>query len=190
MRNFVADKIQTCAVCANAFKPQRMGQAVCGYRCAAKAPKIKRKAEKAKDRASKEAQKTLPTLRKEAQDAFNAYIRLRDAGKPCICCGKMPQGPEALTGGQWDAGHYRSRGSCIELAFHEDNCHAQLKDCNRHSWDVASYRAELIRRIGIDRVTALEGPHPMPKYSRDDMRRIRDTYKAKAREMPIAAKNS
>ena len=179
----MSDKIPTCTVCAKPFKPQRMGQAVCGYRCAAKVPKIERKAERAKDRASKEAQKTMPTLRKEAQEAFNAYIRSRDAGKPCICCGKMPQGPEALTGGQWDAGHYRSRGSCIELAFHEDNCHAQLKDCNRHNWDVASYRAELIRRIGIDRVTALEGPHPMPKYSRDDMRAILDQYRQKVKEL-------
>jgi hypothetical protein len=74
------------------------------------------------------------------------------------------------------------------LAFHEDNCHAQLKDCNRNSWDVANYRAELIRRIGIDRVIALERPHPMPKHGRDDMRRIRDTYRAKAREMLIGDK--
>ena len=179
-----------CTVCQKPFTLQRMGQRVCGYRCSAKVPKIERKAEKARDRASKEAQKTLPTLRKEAQEAFNLFVRTRDAGLACICCGKMPQGPEALTGGQWDSGHYRSRGACPELAFHEDNAHAQLKDCNRHSWDVASYRAELIRRIGIDRVTALEGPHSMPKYSRDDMRAIRETYRAKAREMLIAAKNS
>jgi hypothetical protein len=184
----VTDKIPSCVVCFKPFASQRMGQRVCSYRCAAKVPKIERKAEKARDRASKEAQKTLPTLRKEAQEAFNAYIRSRDAGKPCICCGKMPQGPEALTGGAIDSGHYRSRGSCPELAFNENNAHGQLKSCNRFGWDVASYRAELIRRIGIDRVTALEGPHLMPKYGRDDMRRIRDTYRAKAREMLIGDK--
>jgi hypothetical protein len=190
----VADKIPTepalCEVCKKPFKQWRSTTRVCGYRCAAKVPKIERKAEKAKDRASKEAQKTLPTLRKEAQDAFNAFVRARDAGKPCICCGKMPEWLDALTGGSIDSGHYRSRGSCPELAFHEDNAHGQLKACNRFGWDVASYRAELIRRIGIDRVTALEGPHPMPKYSRDDMRAIRDKYRAKAREMLLEAKNS
>jgi hypothetical protein len=167
-----------------------MGQAVCGYRCAAKVPKIERKAERAKDRASKEAQKTLPTLRKEAQEAFNSYIRSRDAGKPCVCCGKMPATGGELKGGQFDAGHFRGRGACPELAFDEDNCHAQLKDCNRFGWDVAGYRAELLRRIGPDRLAALEGPHPPLKLSRDDMRAIRDTYRAKVQEMLLEAKNS
>ena len=159
-----------------------MGQKVCGYRCAAKVPKLASKAEKARDRASKEAQKTLPTLRKEAQDAFNAFVRLRDAGKPCICCGAMPQGLEALTGGAIDSGHYRSRGSCPELAFDEDNAHGQLKSCNRFGWDVASYRAELLRRIGPDRLAALEGPHPPLRLTRDDMRAIRDKYRQKVKE--------
>lgn len=160
-----------------------MGQKVCGYRCAAKVPKIERKQERARNRASKEAQKTLPTLRKEAQDAFNEFIRARDNGLGCICCGKFPATMGSLTGGQWDAGHFRSRGSCPELAFDEDNCHAQLKDCNRHSWDVAGYRAELLRRIGPERLAALEGPHPTLRLTRDDMQAIRDKYRQKAKEL-------
>jgi len=183
----VADEIPSCAVCAKPFTAQRMGQRVCSFRCAAKVPKIERKQAAAKDRASKEAQKTLPQLRKEAQAVFNLFIRLRDFGKPCVCCGKVPFGPQALTGGQFDAGHYRSRGSSPELSLNEDNCHSQLKECNRFGWDVAGYRAELLRRIGPERLAALEGPHPMPKLTRDDMRAIRDTYKAKARELASAS---
>lgn len=168
-----------------------MGQAVCGYRCAAKVPKIERKAEKAKDRASKEAQKTLPTLRKEAQKAFNEFIRLRDADKPCFCCGQWRSGGnEPLRGGTWDAGHFRGRGATIELAFDETNVHRQLKSCNAWDWDRVYAEAEILRRIGPEAMERLKGPHPMPHFSRDDMRRIRDTYRAKAREMLIAAKNS
>jgi len=34
-------------------------------------------------------------------------------------------------------------------------------------------------------VIALEGPHPLPHYTRDDLRRIRDEYKAKVRARRI-----
>src|SRR3546814_4920656 len=67
---------------------------------------------------------------KKAQIAFNKFIRLRDARKPCICCGK-PLTDGALTGGGYDAGHYRSTGSAPHLRFIEDNCHAQRKQCNQ-----------------------------------------------------------
>jgi hypothetical protein len=186
----VANEIPSCAVCAKPFTAQRMGQRVCSRYCAAKVPKIERKAEAQKTRAAKEAQKTLPQLRKEAQAVFNLFIRLRDFGKPCVCCGRLPFGPQALTGGQFDAGHYRSRGACPELAFDERNVHAQLKACNRFSQDVAGYRAELIKRIGLDQVEDLERHHAPKKYTRDDMRAIRDKYKAKARELASAAKIS
>jgi hypothetical protein len=145
--------------------------------------KIKRKAQARTLRDRREAMKTLPDLKKEAQEAFNAYIRARDSGRSCICCGKTPTGPEALTGGAWDAGHYRSRGACPELAFDERNCHAQLARCNRFSWDVASYRAELIRRIGLAEVESLEGYHPPKKYTRADMKAIRDTYRQKLKAL-------
>jgi hypothetical protein len=139
------------------------------------------KAEKKQDRAQKEAMKTLPQLRKEAQKAFNDWVRARDYGNACICCGKYPQSGEALKGGQWDAGHYRGRGANIELSFHEDNCHLQLKRCNSRAWDVASYRANLLAKIGQERLDALEGYHPPKKYTRDDLRAIRDDCRARTR---------
>ena len=171
-----------CRVCAEPFNKDRMGQVVCGIRCAKKLPVFSRKEEKAKTRAAKEAQKTLPELRAEAQEAFNAWIRKRDEGQPCICCGKFPQS-YALTGGVWDAGHYRGRGRCPELAFDERNCHAQLKRCNMRSWDVASYRRNLIAKIGLAEVESLEGPHPAAKRTRDDLRAIRDDYRRRVKEM-------
>lgn len=145
-------------------------------------PKL-RKEEAAKTRAQKEALKTKPQLLEEAQVAFRAWVRARDFGKPCICCGRYPQSGEALTGGQWDGGHYRSRGACPELAFDERNCHAQLKRCNGNAWDVAAYRANLIERIGLAEVEDVEGPHPMPKWSRDDLREMRDRYRRLEKEL-------
>ena len=169
-----------CRVCSKEFVRMNSLQIVCGVLCARRLPVVTRKAEKAATRNAKEAMKTKPQLLVEAQIEFNKYIRARDAGKPCICCGKTPQS-EALTGGEWDAGHYRSRGACPELAFDERNCHAQLKRCNRRAWDVAGYRANLIDRIGLSEVVSLEGPHPPRKDTRDDLRTVRDTYRAKAR---------
>lgn len=168
-----------CRICCKPFAMRNSMQTVCGIKCATKVPKVARKEEAAKTRAQKEAMKGLPELKVEAQKAFNDFIRARDAGKACVCCGQYPQGEEALTGGAWDAGHFRSRGACPELAFDERNVHAQLKRCNRRSWDVAGYRAELVRRIGLAQVEDLERNHPPKKYTRDELRAIRDTYRAK-----------
>src|SRR5690349_11929785 len=44
--------------------------------------------ERTKTRAQREAMKSLRELLAEAQIAFNAYTRARDAGLPCIDCGK------------------------------------------------------------------------------------------------------
>jgi hypothetical protein len=171
-----------CTVCEKPFTPFNSMQQVCGLSCARKVPVIARKAEAAGDRAAREAMKTQPELIEEAQKAFNEFVRMRDAHQPCICCGKWHSG-DALTGGDWDAGHYRSRGAAPELRFDERNCHRQLKRCNRRAWDVAAYRANLIERIGLAEVEALEGPHPARKYTKDELRELRDRYRVKAREL-------
>lgn len=180
--------MRTCTICGGGFEPTfTTMQIVCSLKCARKVPVVARKQARSERRDDKARLavmvETLPILRKQAQAAFNAYIRARDAGKSCICCGRYPGDAGTLTGGEWDAGHYRSRGACPELAFDERNCHAQLKQCNRRSWDVAGYRAELIRRIGLPEVLALEGPHSPKHYTRDDLRAIRDHYRAKLKEI-------
>ena len=119
---------------------------------------------------------------KEAQASFNAYIRARDAGMPCICCGRIGAGQ--VHGGEWDAGHYRSRGSAPHLRFDERNVHAQLKQCNRYaSGNVAGYRVGLIERIGREAVEALEADQASRDYSIADLQEIKKTYAARAREL-------
>lgn len=193
-------RIVKCKHCREPFQKKTAMHTTCSAPCILRAAEIREakrarqqaaqaqrasRADAATTRAMLDAMKGKPALLEEAQKAFNAYIRLRDAGKPCICCGAFPQS-DSLTGGEWDAGHFRSRGACPEIAFDEDNCHAQTKRCNRRAWDVASYRANLLLRIGPDRLAALEGPHAPTKWSRDDLRAIRQTYRAKAKALKAA----
>lgn len=114
---------------------------------------------------------------REAQKAFNAFIRERDGKDPCISCGRYHEG-------QWHAGHYRSTGAHPELRFEELNCHKQCSVCNNHkSGNIAEYRIELIKRIGLDKVEWLEGPHEPTKYTCEELKEIELHYKAKLKKL-------
>lgn len=142
----------------------------------------KAKTERQDTQRRKEAAKTRSELMREAQMAFNAFIRLRDqmAGYPCISSGR----PLDWSGNQTDAGHYRSTGSAPHLRFDERNCHAQSKLDNRYlAGNAVDYRIGLISRIGLKAVEALEADNTPRKYSTDDLRAIRDDYRAKLRAL-------
>jgi len=148
----------------------------------AKKAKETAKAERESVRQRKQALKRIPDYIKEAQIAFNAYIRLRDRGKTCICCGSALA--LSAVGGGYDAGHYRSTGSASHLRFNEDNVHAQRKVCNRYGAGRAvDYRLGLISRIGIERVEALESNNAPHKWERDELIEIAKKYKAKLKEL-------
>ncbi len=130
----------------------------------------------------KEALKTIPDLIKEAQVAFNRWIRARDHDKPCISCGAPPPNLEKLHAGR-DAGHWRSTGSASHLRFHEDNCNAQCVKCNQWGAGMAvEYRLGLIERIGLERVEALENDNAPHKWTREELEAIRDKYRAKLKQ--------
>ena len=179
-----------CRVCTTRFTPSRPLQVACCPDCAQtlarrnreKAEKRAATIERQKTRAALEALKTIPQLIAEADRAFCAWVRARDAGLPCICCGETAKS-SSLTGGEWDAGHYRSRGAASHLRYHEDNCHSQLKQCNRRAFDVASYRANLIGRIGLARVETLENDNAPHKWTREELIAIRRHYTAKRKEI-------
>jgi hypothetical protein len=143
----------------------------------------KRKAQDARTtRARKQAMKRLPELVADAQTAFNAFIRERDKAMPCICCGQ-PLGSGEV-GGRYDCGHYRSTGSAAHLRFDERNAHAQRKYCNRHrAGRAVDYRIGLIARLGLAVVEALESNNAVHKWTRDELITIKQTYKAKLKEL-------
>lgn len=182
-------KQKTCKSCRQKFTPTRPMQSACSTACAIAIAERKREkqaqqmaAEKRREtRQQLESMKGIPELIREADKAFCAFIRARDAGKPCICCGRSSSGWSR--GGDWDAGHYRSRGAASHLRYHEDNCHSQLKQCNRRAFDVASYRRNLIGRIGLERVETLENDNAPHKWTRDELIAIRRHYIAKRKEI-------
>lgn len=138
-----------------------------------------KKEREAKDKlkASKLAVKPLSYFTKQAQTAFNAFIRERDKDEPCISCGRFHAG-------QYHAGHYRTTGANPELRFDEDNCHKQCAPCNNHlSGNIENYTPRLIEKIGQERFDRLMGSHELPKWKREDYERIRDHYRAKLKEL-------
>lgn len=185
-----------CTVCREWFHPVRAEQYVCSYECAcvhgkaandaAKAGKQRKekkrrleeeKADRQRQAERRMAVKPLSYFIKQAQHAFNEFIRYRDRDLPCISCGRHHDG-------QYHAGHFRTTGASPELRFDEDNCHKQCSACNNHlSGNLTAYRPALIAKIGQARFDALMGPHALPKWTRDDYIRIRDEYRAKLRDL-------
>jgi len=142
--------------------------------------------ERARDRketkAKLDAMQTKPQLVKKAQSAFNAFVRARDAGKPCISCGK-PLGTEPNS---YDCGHYRSVGSAPHMRFVEDNAHGQCKHCNNYlAGNHVAYRQGLIERIGLARVEQIEADNTLRKYTREGLIEIARYYREKARSIRL-----
>ena len=180
-----ASRMKTCRVCRQPFEPRLPMQVVCGIDCARSlAISVRGKAEKQAatkqrkaDRDRKEKIKTRSELAREAQQAFNTWIRLRDAGRPCISCGRHHQG-------QMHAGHYLSVGARPELRYEPLNVWLQCAPCNTYlSGNAVLFRQALVREIGQDKVDWLEGPHQAKKYTADELRAIKTEYAAKAREL-------
>lgn len=176
-------KPRTCKVCELQFMPTLPLQGVCSPVCALRKVRADRTAERQADRAKREALKTLPQLTREAQTAFNAWIRARDANQPCISCGKPAGDLSGLHAGR-DAGHYRSVGSASHLRFNEDNVHAQCVHCNQwRAGNAVDYRLGLLLRIGPARVEALEADNTPRKWAREELEAIKTTYRAKLRAL-------
>lgn len=176
-------KPKKCAICRETYQPRATFQKTCSPRCAlayVKANKEKRERKELKE--AKEKLKTRRDYIKEAQIAFNSFIRQRDQGKPCICCGK-PLANEGVGGG-FDCGHYRSVGSAPHLRFDERNAHGQTKQCNRYGAGRAvDYRIGLINRIGLESVEALEADQTPRHYTIDELKAIKANYKEKIKEL-------
>lgn len=178
----LSGKPKKCKQCGESFIPARTMQKVCGIPCSLAYAKTaseasRKRAENKAHREAKERVKTKGEHAKEAQAAFNAFIRKRDELLPCVSCGRHHQG-------QYHAGHFRSVGSCPELRFEPLNVHKQCAPCNNHkSGNVIDYRIELMRRIGLEAVEWLEGPHEPKRYTIDDLKAIKAEYRQKLREL-------
>ncbi|NBB33121.1 recombination protein NinG [Pseudomonas sp. BC115LW] len=184
-------KPKTCKnpACRASFVPQRLGQAVCNYTCGLaikdvnqeKARKSLAQVERREIKVRKEKLKSRADHLKDTQQAFNAWVRERDAELPCISCGRYHQG-------KYDAGHYRTVGSNPALRFEPLNCHRQCSPCNTQlSGNIVNYRIALVTRIGAEAVDWLEGPHEAKKYTVEELKAMTADYRAKTRELKKGA---
>ena len=182
-----------CRVCRREFVPARPLQMCCGFDCAmsyARAGGAKRqeaatkrvrvaeaRERKAEKREYRRKSIPLSKLKSAAQREFNRWILERDFGLPCICCGRTAGESGALTGGEYDAGHYRSVGAAQHLRFNPDNVNRQAKYCNTYkSGNAVEYRRGLIEKIGAARVELLEDDNRVVKWEREELIEIRKKY--------------
>jgi hypothetical protein len=182
-----------CGVCGDLYVRLRPLQKACSPTCALKHAREQAERKLAKEKAKSrkvvreklDAMQTKPQLVKKAQAAFNAFIRARDAGKPCISC-STPLTTDRV-GGAFDCGHYRSVGSAPHMRFVEDNAHGQCKHCNRHlAGNHVEYRKGLIERIGYRAVELIESDTTLRKYTREGLIEIAKHYRAEARRLERA----
>ncbi|WP_454846083.1 recombination protein NinG [Pseudomonas farris] len=172
--------------CGVSFKPSfSTAQKVCSWTCGLaikdvnleKARKSLAQIERKEIKARKEKLKSRADHMRETQVVFNEWIRLRDAALPCVSCGRHHDG-------QYHAGHYRTVGANPELRFEPLNVHKQCAPCNNHkSGDIVNYRITLVRRIGLERVEWLEGPHEAKRYTIQELNEMKANYRAKTREL-------
>lgn len=129
--------------------------------------------------ARKQALKTVSDYIKEAQASVNAFVRIRDFGKPCVSCGSLPANK---LGGTMDCGHYRSRGAAGHLRFNLFNMASQCVKCNRYgSGSAVDYRIELIKRIGLERVERIECDNKTRGFTKEYLQRIKKIFNRRTR---------
>lgn len=174
-----------CKVCKALYEPKQSFAQWCSPACGAvlgfqRLLQAKRKAEvieRREDKVKLAKMKSKAAYAKEAQTAFNAFIRARDADKPCISCGRHHQG-------QYHAGHYLSVGARPELRFEESNVYKQCAPCNNNlSGNIVLYRIALVKQFGLQLVDWLESHHEPKKYTIEQLVDIKKHYITRAKEL-------
>lgn len=177
-------KPKKCRICPEKFIPRNSLQTVCSPKCAIQlANQMSERKQKRMEKEQRAAWnkrkadvKPLSHWMNMTQRAFNDYIRARD-GNICISCG-------STTAVSYHAGHYRTTAAASQLRFNEDNVHSQCAACNvHHSGAIGPYRINLIAKIGLQRVLALESNNEPHRYTREELDGLRARYRAALREL-------
>lgn len=96
----------------------------------------------------KKKEKTIGKLKQDLQKVFNAYIRKRDEGKPCISCNIVKP---------IEAGHFYPVSGWDGLRFDEDNTNGECTYDNCYNeGHLIGYAKNLKLRIGEQRFNELE----------------------------------
>lgn len=169
-----------CKICKDKFEPKYFLQKVCLEPSCILSwkDKVKEKEWKAEKKKIKEKLKTVQELVLEVQKVFNSYIRARDNGLPCVSCGN-PNMKKV------NASHYYNANNHWNVRFNEDNVHSACEYCNTHlSGNLIPYRAELIKKIGMERFELLESiANETRKFTKEELKEIKNYYKQKLKEL-------
>ena len=148
--------------------------------------KVTKEKKKEKTTAIREMQysnKSIAKLIQEARIPFQKLIRMRDHGKPCVCCG----GHLGYNLGDRDAGHFLKAELYTGLIFHPDNVHGQRKYCNDHlGGNEAEYSVNLPSRIGMDRFRYLienKARLRMYRWGREQLYEMKTHYLSELRKV-------
>ena len=122
---------------------------------------------------------TLSDYIKLAQQVFNKYIRLRDAGNVCISCQKKPL--------KENAGHFYNANNHWSVRFDERNVHLQCEHCNTFlSGNLIYYRENLLKKIGIEEFENLSAEAMKTrKFTIEELKEIIATYKKKCKGIEL-----
>lgn len=184
MAQAMQPKPKKCKCCPEKFIPRNSLQTVCSPKCAIQlANQLSERKQKRLEKEQRAAWnkrkadvKPLSHWINMTQRAFNDCIRARD-GDICISCG-------STTAVSYHAGHYRTTAAASQLRFDEDNVHSQCSACNvHHSGAIGPYRINLIAKIGLQRVLALESNNTPHRYTREELDGIRARYRALLRAL-------
>ncbi|HDQ4772054.1 TPA: recombination protein NinG [Yersinia enterocolitica] len=187
---------RNCKVCKTRFKPETIYQWWCNEEHRIEYAVLVMKDNRSRDQASelkrrrekeREERKELKVRKinakpktywiKQAQQAVNAFVRARDSNLPCVSCG-------TTSAAQWDAGHYRTTAAAPQFRFDPRQIHKQCSVCNQHkSGNIVPYRVELIKRIGIKTVEAIENNHERRSYTVEELKGIRDYYRLELKRL-------
>ena len=180
-----------CKHCKTKFEPKYFLQKFCletdeciiEFNEFVKAEKSKSEAKKWKQekKVLKEKLKTLGQYESEAKLSFQKWIRLRDSEKPCISCKTKTD--------LMDGGHFKKAEIYSGVIFHEMNCHAQCRKCNRYlNGNELNYRLGLIERYGLEYATYIEdlaNSTRQKKYTREELIAKKLQYDIKIKEFKI-----
>ena len=107
-------------------------------------------------------------------ELLRQYVRLRDAGKPCISCGR--------TYARMDCGHYYGRGAYPHLKYDEMNVHLQCRRCNMQG-NAQGFRLGLIDRYGVAALWLLELKTRMRSKYKPDKKLMAIYFKNRIKEL-------
>jgi len=188
----IKHKPKRCKICPTMFTPYNSMIKHCSPDCAIEILKIEQAKKHRKEKAEYRI-RTKPIAKwiAEAQAIGNLYARLRDYYDPCISCGASKEDIESKqgwkTGGCWDGGHFQGRGKKPQLRFNLLNINKECKSCNggsgkfshKEATTSAKYKANLILKIGAEKVEYLETYNESRKWDREYCEKFKRVFTKK-----------